>query len=108
VFYSSGGNPGTPFFFQCPFSKICWTILHVHAPTQETTLEAIEHLKAELNSPIFMSLIILLAWRIWMVRNNFIFQGVLPSIQACHLTFKKELELLQHRVKPKHKQHLDE
>jgi len=40
----------------------CWAktpSIHVQVPMQGTTLEAVERLKAELRTPIFMSLIIL-------------------------------------------------
>jgi hypothetical protein len=67
-----------------------------------------EHLKDGLQTLIFMSLIILLCWAIWTTRNGLIFEELKPTVLVCRFTFKKELDLLQHRVKLKHKQHLEE
>jgi hypothetical protein len=47
-------------FFQCSFSQIYWDLLHVHVPTQASTVDAMEIIRNGLQSPIFMSSIILL------------------------------------------------
>lgn len=95
-------------FFQCPFSRSCWNLLHLLVPTQVSTLEAMDYLKDGLNSPLFMSVIILLCWAIWTTRNDLIFEGLQPTLQGCCSTIVKELKLLLHRVKSKHKEHLEE
>jgi hypothetical protein len=76
-----------------------------YAPVQTSTFEALEYLQIGLQSPLFMSIIVLLCWALWTERNDLTFQGIQPTIQKCHLTFVKELKLLLHRVKMKHKQY---
>jgi hypothetical protein len=95
-------------FFQCPFSQSCWNLLNLQIALQAPTLQSLDLLKFELHSPLFKSIFILLYWAIWTSRNGFIFQGIQPTVDGCGRTFKKELDLLQHRVKIKHKQHLEE
>ncbi|PVH34302.1 hypothetical protein PAHAL_8G190100 [Panicum hallii] len=95
-------------FFQCPFSQSCWNLLNLQIPLQASTLQSLDLLKFELHSPLFKSIFILLCWAIWTSRNGFIFEGIQPTVDGCCRTFKKELDLLQHRVKIKHKQHLEE
>ncbi|KAF8719934.1 hypothetical protein HU200_024700 [Digitaria exilis] len=46
-----------------------------------------------------MDVIILMAWAIWMVRNEAIFRGVQPSLQGCKNHFQKEFALLLLRAK---------
>jgi hypothetical protein len=64
--------------------------------------------KTQLNTPIFMSLVILICWTIWTTRNDLIFQEIQPSIVECRAYFRKELVLLMHRVRDKHKLVLEE
>ncbi|PVH34306.1 hypothetical protein PAHAL_8G190400 [Panicum hallii] len=74
--------------FQCPFSQSCWNLLNLQIPLQASTLQSLDLLKFELRSPLF--------------------KRIQPTVDGCCRTFKKELDLLQHRVKIKHKQHLEE
>ena len=46
-----------------------------------------------------MEVIILGCWGIWMTRNDLIFQQLIPSVQSCRFTFKKESALALHRAK---------
>ena len=95
-------------FFQCPLALTCWNMLQVTPVDSDSFFGTIESIKAQISSPMFMSLIILLCWTIWTARNELIFQGIQPSLGQCRATFKKELALLMHRVKAKHKPQLEE
>ena len=93
-------------FFQCPLTMACWSFIQVHVGNRETTFEVLENIKEQLHTPIFMNIIILMCWTIW--ECGLIFQGTRPSISRCREAVKKELVLLQHRVKSKHKNQLEE
>ena len=95
-------------FFQCPLALACWNLLQVTPVDSDSFFGTIENIKSQLSSSIFMSLSILLCWTIWTARNDLIFQGIQPSLGQCRATFKKELLLLMHRVKAKHKPQLEE
>jgi hypothetical protein len=43
---------------------------------------------------------ILMAWSIWLTRNDRIFNNLDPSVEGCRRKFKKEFALLLHRAKP--------
>jgi len=83
-------------------------MLQVTPVDSDSFFGTIENIKAQISSPMFMSLIILLYWTIWTARNELIFQGIQPSLGQCRATFKKELALLMHRVKAKHKPQSEE
>lgn len=85
-------------FFQCPLAVACWGLIQVQIENSAGIFEVVEDSKAQLHTPIFMSLVILLCWTIWTTRNHLIFQGVQPSLQRYREVFRKELLLLQHRV----------
>lgn len=53
----------------------------------------IQRLKRQLPVPLFMDIIILMTWSIWTTRNDWIFNGQDPTVQACHEKFKKEFVL---------------
>ena len=95
-------------FFQCSLALDCWTLLQVQSLTSGSVFDIIESLKFQLNSPIFMSLIILLCWTIWITRNDLIFQGIQPSMGQCRNYLRKELTMLLHRVNIKQKLFLEE
>lgn len=87
-------------FLHCPFAVHCWQIINVNIPQHLEFPEIAFHFRASLNSQFFMSAVILICWSIWTTRNNLIFKGIPPSIVGAQATFRKELLLLQHRVKP--------
>ncbi|KAF8720967.1 hypothetical protein HU200_023374 [Digitaria exilis] len=49
--------------------------------------------------PFYISIIILMSWAIWMVRNDLILRGIQPSIQGCKDHFKREFALASLRAK---------
>ncbi|PUZ51760.1 hypothetical protein GQ55_6G215300 [Panicum hallii var. hallii] len=96
-------------FLPCPFATACWGcrgLLGLHLPPQADIFEVIDSFKIQLHTPIFMNIVTLLCWSI--SRNDLIFQGLQPSSSNCLMVFKKELMLLVHRVKSKHKSLLEE
>ncbi|KAG2575186.1 hypothetical protein PVAP13_7KG418550 [Panicum virgatum] len=78
-------------FFQCPLALTCWNMLQVDSDSFFGTIESI---KAQISSPMFMSLIILLCWTIWTARNKLIFQRIQLSLEQCRATFKKNSRCL--------------
>ena len=95
-------------FLRCPFAKACLGLIGLQVPIQTDIFLAIESFKSQMDTPLFMNIIILLCWSIWISRNDLIFQGLQPSASNCSCTFKKELVLLGHRVRSKHKSLLEE
>lgn len=87
-------------FLDCPFAAMCWHFINVEIPLSSTIPEVFVQIKDQLASPFFMEAIILMAWAIWIIRNDLVFNGVQPSLVACQRVFLKELSLLQHRIKP--------
>jgi hypothetical protein len=61
-------------FFQCPLALACWNLLLVQPANSNSIFDIMESLKTQLNTSIFMSIVILLCWTIWTTRNDLIFQ----------------------------------
>jgi hypothetical protein len=51
-------------------------------------------------------IIIIMSWSICMARNDFIFNGLQPSLQSAKACFRKEFALVILRAKPSLKQQL--
>jgi hypothetical protein len=64
---------------------------------------ALEEVKAQLGNPFFMDIIILFCWSIGMKRNDLIFKGIQPSLEACFRRFKNEFALVILRAKARYK-----
>lgn len=90
-------------FLQWPFATACWNLVHIQAPPQATIFDAVVSLKAQLRVPTFLDLIVLLFWAIRNSRNGVIFHAQLIPSSSCRCSFKKELSLLLHRVRPKYR-----
>lgn len=72
-------------FFHCAFAKTCWAYLcGSFTPVANVHLN-VESLKRKLKVPFFMEIIIMGAWSIWKVRNDFIFNQRIPSLYRCSL-----------------------
>ena len=76
-------------FFQCPFAVSCWNLLHLQVPLQATVLEIMDSLAAQLRTPIFMNILILLCWTIWCTRNGVIFDNQSASLPSCKVFFQE-------------------
>lgn len=49
-----------------------------------------------------MDIFILMCWSIWKERNEWIFQGIDPTVTSCRARFFNELSLVVHRAKRGH------
>jgi hypothetical protein len=58
-------------------------------------------LKIAIAKPFFMEIIMLITWKVWTVRNDFIFKVVPPRIYKCCKRFKDEIVLLVNKVNRK-------
>ncbi|WVZ78801.1 hypothetical protein U9M48_026452, partial [Paspalum notatum var. saurae] len=65
----------------------------------DSLFEAWTSFKSQLNQPFFMELITIMAWSIWITRNNFVFRNLQPSLNACLFTFVEVLSLSALRAK---------
>ena len=89
-------------FFQCSFSKNCWSDLGIYWSTQGTRLDWINLAKTSWNKPMFMAIFLQEAWSIWKERNNKLFRGITPTKASWISRLKVDLSHLTHRVGDKH------
>jgi hypothetical protein len=89
----------------CPFALDYWNLLQLVVP-QGDSLDILLSFLNQLNVMFFMDIIILMSWSIWMARNDFIFRGQQPAIQAAKERFKSEFALVIHRAKQSLKQNM--
>jgi len=75
-----------------PLSQGCWNLLHLHIPNQALILEILEFLKGRLQTPIFMS-IILLRWTFCTTRNDLIFEGSTANFGRMPFKFQERTRL---------------
>ena len=92
-------------FIHCNFERACWASIGLIVGNDGPYI-TLEHFKQQLGVPFFMEIIILMSWCIWMQRNDLIFKGEQPSIDACYRHFKKEFALVILRAKTRHKEHM--
>ena len=69
-------------FLHCTFASACWNRLGLNVPHQADAFEAIDSFKLQLNTSLFMHIVILMCWGIWISWNDLIFHGLQPSLQA--------------------------
>ena len=89
--------------FTCSFSKQCWDKLDILWEPFPGRLQAIQDQKNIHPSPLFLEKFIVTAWSIWKERNNHHFRAIPPSFQSWLGRFKRDFELLHHRVKEAHR-----
>jgi hypothetical protein len=87
-------------FLLCPFAKKCWELIHIDIPLNETFPGLADYLQDRLHSQFFMTVVVLICWTIWTVRNDLIFRGIQPTMVHATRIFSSEVLLLLHRVKP--------
>jgi hypothetical protein len=92
----------THLFITCPFTQSCWLAIQI-VFTEVDPFLALEEVRAQLNVPFFMDIIITFCWSIWMQRNDLIFKGIPLSVNTCFRNFKKEFALVILRAKSRHK-----
>ena len=87
-------------FFRCRFARNCWASIGVHYPVHLSPRQLIKRIKRCLNVPFYMEIIVLMCWSIWTQRNNWLFNGIDPTVDNCKDYFKTEFAMLLHRAKP--------
>jgi hypothetical protein len=85
---------------ECPFAIQCWGLINITVQQNMDPSQTLQSFKDQLNVPFFMEAIIIMAWTIWSVRNDFIFRGIQPSIHGAKAKFTYEWRLLLYRTKP--------
>ncbi|KAG2555792.1 hypothetical protein PVAP13_8NG032700 [Panicum virgatum] len=88
----------THLILRCSFAKACWDSIGVRFASKRPLLQIFEKIKRGLGVPFVLDIIILMAWSIWTMRNDWVFNYMDPSIQDCMRKFCKEFKLLLHRV----------
>jgi len=51
-------------FLHCPSAEACWGLIGVHIPYGADIFSTIDSFKAQLHTPVFMNIVILLCWSI--------------------------------------------
>ncbi|KAG2577726.1 hypothetical protein PVAP13_6NG222600 [Panicum virgatum] len=89
----------THLFLRCNFAKAYWASIGVSVITTRPLLNIFKQIKEKLQTPLHMEIIILMAWIIWVMRNDWIFKDIDPSVDICKRHFMSEMTLLNHRLK---------
>jgi hypothetical protein len=88
-------------FLDCPFSKQCWSMFNLRVISRSSGFQVMESFIGQLAKPLFMEIIIIMCWSIWSVRNAYIFENEVPTVQKCKAAFKATFALLLRRAKLK-------
>ena len=70
-------------FLRCNFARACWASIGLLVPRTLTPMQIFRSFKRQLAISFYMEVIILIAWSIWTVRNNWIFNDIDPTVLAC-------------------------
>jgi hypothetical protein len=89
-------------FIKCSFARNCWAAIGVQYRVHLAPLIVIKHIKRSLKLQFYMEIIILMSWCIWCQRNNWLFNGLHPTVQGCKENFKQEFAMMIHRAIRKH------
>jgi len=93
---------------ECPFAIQCWNLVNIQIDQDLNPFQLLHSFREQLAVPFFMEIIILLSWTIWKLRNDFIYRGVNPTIQATNLNFKEEWRLLLLKAKKSYSPFIDQ
>jgi hypothetical protein len=86
-------------FFDCHFSKTCWSMLGIQWDYSLDFSHRIEAAAKVWNGSFFLEYVILGAWNIWKQRNRKHFDNIIPSAQSWLANFRIDYDLLSCRVK---------
>jgi mannosylglycoprotein endo-beta-mannosidase len=86
-------------FFECSFAKECWNTINIQWDLTAPISRRIVLASEAFTGPCFMEVISCAAWNIWKERNEFIFQGVTPSLARWRVRFQSDLSIHQYRIK---------
>jgi hypothetical protein len=87
-------------FFECAFSKDCWSTLPINWDLSLNPLDMILKARADFDSVIFRELFITGCWVIWTTRNGVIFDNGRVNVSLWKRHFKDELGLVCAEAKP--------
>jgi hypothetical protein len=68
-------------------------------PNINDPFQILHSFKGNIKESFFMEVIIIMIWRIWMTRNDLIFNQQQPSLEDVKSKFKHEFPLLKHIAK---------
>jgi hypothetical protein len=91
---------GAHLFLRCNFARACWNSLGVIFVSTRPVIQIFRQIRDKLEVPFAMEIIILMAWAIWVTRNDWIFNNINPTVESCRRKFKEEFKLLLLRAKP--------
>lgn len=87
-------------FFECPSSVTRWFVLGITWNEEAKIHEKLQMARLAFMQPFFMEVVMIGAWCIRKERNDFIFNGKVPSLSSWKATFKKEVSDHFCRIKP--------
>ena len=93
-------------FFSCEFAKNCWDTIGVSWDMNKSRRDRLQKAMANASHPNFQEFFASAAWNIWKEQNDYIFNGVEPSLASWKRRTKQDLFIHQFRVKPAGVQHL--
>jgi hypothetical protein len=67
-------------FFDCTFSVWCWRLVDITWDISLPIMERLQSAQVGFGAPVFMEIVILVAWCIWTTHNRVIFDGAVPSL----------------------------
>nr|TKW03671.1 hypothetical protein SEVIR_7G056400v2 [Setaria viridis] len=89
---------------ECPFAQECWINISLFTDLSQEPYSILNSFRIQLQVKFFMEVIILMCWCIWMERNDYIFQGINPSVHSAMSRFKVVFTQVMLRVKEDWKQ----
>lgn len=84
---------------RCNFAKACWLSIGISVITTRSMVRIFKRIKESLQLTFFMEIIVLMTWCIWTTRNDWLFNDIPPSVQACKNKFLREFDLVILRSK---------
>jgi hypothetical protein len=66
-------------FFDCPFTKDCWTAIHVDWDASFPLQDRFNQARLSSNLPLFTEATLIAAWELWELCNDKVFQRRTPT-----------------------------
>jgi hypothetical protein len=80
-------------FADCAFARFCWSSLNIDIPLGASFPDLCSQLRTQAPSLFSMETIILFCWAIWIIRNNWTFNGEQFSVRSVRDIFFREMNL---------------
>ena len=77
-------------FFDCPFAQECWATLNFAWDGSLQLLDRLVQRSLAHNLPFFTEATLIVAWELWKMRNDKVFQRRQPSPSAWLANFKNQ------------------